>query len=846
MKSSLFSVVNSRKLALQRESTYYKIDYRTVHKNPSVSNLCLFIESRDKDANKHFAESVKLFNRILNENTVSDQDKRQIENSLCSQLMAVKDLNKAQSVIESCVDKDLSSICKDRIQLLETCDRVIRNENKLQKRFYLNKIINENIAKGTRHTVFELCSLLDTYSISSKAKFNIALENVSYAMFKSGKCTDLNEVCDYIVEYFLTRDAVITDKAYNGYINVLENNEFIDKDDENLSYVFKSKEDGFNSYANKVIDLANQCEDPKYNTHIKNVLKHSTEAQASQYIDDTIMIIVNPSTSAKDAEMLLNSIYCLPLIGHVSDEFVNYKMEMGKKKIEINSKISGSEHIESIKKSLDNGSLIEFAIMVSENAHNPSYIFDDYYQEETDPVKILEGANDDKMIEDIVKAFKASNEKSPSKFKNMIYRIMSKDPQSIIDELPSIFTIVRNMLYLALSATFPLGPVFGAILFLTDRLVSRHINIKQSEKFLKYLRNEKSEAKKKLEKASNKEKENLEEYIACLDKCIKKVEAYLMDLDDENEELNNGGGDDNFDFGDLDFSDDDDDFNFESSIIESGTMLKTDVQDSIISMISPNTDVEILASLSTLFDNSFDPDSFYNKVEEVNENGKFNSVLNNRGKGTIYTESGEVSLMAKYESARVLRKILNEANDEPAPKKDKFNLNKVKMAGIVFRQKFKDAQGKEKEFWRNIDIATANLSKGIQQALTSDRREAIIKGSIIPSFSKCIKYLLAVAAAGFVGSFAGAGVIYASIAAVGMLGASKILNERERRLLYDEIDTELQVVEKQIQMAENEGDMKQYRFLLNYQKKLQREKYRIKYGIKMSGRSLPELKRGRD
>ena len=49
--------------------------------------------------------------------------------------------------------------------------------------------------------------------------------------------------------------------------------------------------------------------------------------------------------------------------------------------------------------------------------------------------------------------------------------------------------------------------------------------------------------------------------------------------------------------------------------------------------------------------------------------------------------------------------------------------------------------------------------------------------------------------------------------------------------------------EKQIQLAENEGDMNQYRFLLNYQKKLTREKHRIKYGVHMSGRTIPEIKR---
>ena len=69
-----------------------------------------------------------------------------------------------------------------------------------------------------------------------------------------------------------------------------------------------------------------------------------------------------------------------------------------------------------------------------------------------------------------------------------------------------------------------------------------------------------------------------------------------------------------------------------------------------------------------------------------------------------------------------------------------------------------------------------------------------------------------------------------------------MLTQREKQLVYDEIATELQVVEKQLQIAENDGDMNQYRFLLNYQKKLARERQRIRYGLKVNGRRIPDAK----
>ena len=42
-----------------------------------------------------------------------------------------------------------------------------------------------------------------------------------------------------------------------------------------------------------------------------------------------------------------------------------------------------------------------------------------------------------------------------------------------------------------------------------------------------------------------------------------------------------------------------------------------------------------------------------------------------------------------------------------------------------------------------------------------------------------------------------------------------------------------------ISIAENDNDMKRYRFLLNYQKKLQRERQRIRYNMKVQGRPIP-------
>lgn len=841
MKPIPFSYVSTRKLSLQNKPNIQKISYRTVSDNLNAKNLSLFIESSSTDIDTHCKLSIDLYDRLLKESTVSEQDKRKIENSILSKLVKVSDINSIRGVINSCDIED-KYLFFNSLEDLENCDRILRNESKLSKRFDFNKTINDSIMNGTRHTVFELCSLLDTYNMPSKAKLNIALENVSYALFKSGHNIDLNEITEYIVEYFLTRDPIITDKEYDGYIDVLESNRFIDSSNTNISYVFEAKKDAGNSFKSKAAELLTQCETKECATHMAQLTNIKTEKQASKYIDDSIEMIIADNVTKNDSLLLLKSIYCLPLIGNVSKQFVDYKVEMSRNKLNIKKKLTGIQNEKIVRDILDDGELIDYAAFVSEGVYNKNYILDDAYTDETDPVKILEGSGNSEEIKDIINTFKASNEKSSGKFRNMISRIMTKSPENIIDETPNIFAVVRIMLYLSVGATTPIGPILAAILMLVNKMITMHLDLKQAEKLLKHLKSEKEKAEKKLDKLSGKEKDNQEEYIDCIKKCIKKVEDFISKIDDDNDELNDYS-DDTDDF-DLDFNLDE----LEESAVDYETnpislLLNTTGAKEIIDGLETPLDDEILSNIAVLFDNC--PSDIKNE---------FYAKLDSLGVNTVVKESGKItdndnSFTVQYEAVKILNKLnkdfknnkKNVIKGKEKVKTPKVNLNTLKMAVINFKKKFQNLKGKEQELWKNIDIATVNLSKGIQQALTSNRREAIIKGSIIPSFSKCIKFAISV---GAIGAFTGP--VGAAISAVGMLGASKALNERERRLIYDEIDTELQVVDKQLQLAENEGDMNQYRFLLNYQKKLKREKYRIKYGIHMSGRTIPELKGGKD
>ena len=118
---------------------------------------------------------------------------------------------------------------------------------------------------------------------------------------------------------------------------------------------------------------------------------------------------------------------------------------------------------------------------------------------------------------------------------------------------------------------------------------------------------------------------------------------------------------------------------------------------------------------------------------------------------------------------------------------------------------------KEKELSKKVDSAFKHMVDSFKNALISDSREQIIKGSVLPSFSKCLKIGIP-AAIGISAGVINPGV--AAIVALGSFALSKHVTNKERMLILDEIETELEVVEKEIQVAEREENMKRYRALL--------------------------------
>ena len=162
-----------------------------------------------------------------------------------------------------------------------------------------------------------------------------------------------------------------------------------------------------------------------------------------------------------------------------------------------------------------------------------------------------------------------------------------------------------------------------------------------------------------------------------------------------------------------------------------------------------------------------------------------------------------------------------------------FTNMKLYVKGLAKMIKDKTTRGQNAV--RMADSAFNQFARSCKAFLISDRREAIIKGSIIPSFHKCV--LIAV-------SLIGLGVltqnpIIPAITLIGGIAASRKLTKKERVLLLDDIDVELEVINKELAIADANNQLNKYRALLKIKKDLIRQRQRIEYNIRVGKDLLP-------
>jgi hypothetical protein len=409
----------------------------------------------------------------------------------------------------------------------------------------------------------------------------------------------------------------------------------------------------------------------------------------------------------------------------------------------------------------------------------------------------------------------------------------------------------------------------GLIAFITNELIKCGLSRKQLDKVIKAYKAEISSVKSKIEKTKDKDtKERYEKYLTELKKDLEKIETYSKDLytEEENDERDAANSDDDYNFDDDDWDDDDwddDDWDFEeasrmicignyiSSISEQFTDADACDLDGIIYnniYKLDNDSIDTLTDLSIAVPVVIDKDKLkqtlidyrttlrearasikdYIRIDCINENL---DKLNKSGY-SYNTSKNSYDIMLYLACVNEIAKI----NNSDYVLEMDFT-NTIKLAVNNLKRNAIKLSDKEKQISNNIDVSANNVSKSIEDALMSGNREAVIRGRMIPSASKTIKWAL------------GLGIAWAInpalsvIAAIGAFACSKKLQAKERQLILDDIDIELKMCERYIRQYEDKGDLKKVRQCEQIQRSLERQKQRIKYKmITVYHQKVPDVK----
>ena len=488
------------------------------------------------------------------------------------------------------------------------------------------------------------------------------------------------------------------------------------------------------------------------------------------------------------------------------------------------------------------------------------------------PVAVVTESKD---FNKIFKEFKENelDDKPETKLKGLINKLYARDVNSIVDETPNLLTWIRSFFIIGSAAIPVIGPVIMIIGFIADKFIQLDKDREEVGKMVKCFTNEIKKSKTKLESTSDPEdKKRLEEYINACEKARDKLNAFHDELISE-EELDAKYEDMYSNDGpsfkvDDEFADLFDDFDFDDEFMEATALEKIGnimtefaeysndhpITDTDIYNLVYGVDDETLTSIA--FIASKYPETFYKEavIDAVNDSIAdskrskiaYESVYAKALRVTALNTAREIlseevditttktiyeaiiDMDCLNESYRAIEMMINAmSNENTSQFLEASFTNTLRVASMKLKQAMTKLKDKDRQISKSIDISMNNLTKSAERALTNDNREAIIKGSILPSASKLLKLVIANAGLIALGQPA-----LAVIGTLGYLGTSAKFKAKERQMLTDEIEIELKMCQKYIEIAEQKNDMKALKQLLMIQRDLERQHQRIRYKMK--------------
>ena len=221
----------------------------------------------------------------------------------------------------------------------------------------------------------------------------------------------------------------------------------------------------------------------------------------------------------------------------------------------------------------------------------------------------------------------------------------------------------------------------------------------------------------------------------------------------------------------------------------------------------------------------------YEKIDCIKDNL-------NKLKNIDDSSDEDMSLDEAIISTKVKEACVNSLYDftkYPTTLKEMNIANTIAMASEKVKAKLSDVSSDVSNLSRQFDAQLDQL-KGVVNTkdLESENREAVIAGNILPKASRIIK--LAITAG--VGYFINPAI--SVIVVLGYLGMSLDAQSKERRKVLEEIELELEMTNRYLKKAEDDGSLEKQRELLKIKKKLESQKARLMYNMAFKhGEALP-------
>ena len=472
---------------------------------------------------------------------------------------------------------------------------------------------------------------------------------------------------------------------------------------------------------------------------------------------------------------------------------------------------------------------------------------------------IIESASD--RWKAAVEAFKSMPKKTESALKSLADTlfIVHRD-EDIINNSYNLLSLV--FYYTVWVGTLSIGIAPGIIGAIALKTINYTAERKYMDRILKKWYAHRDSVHRKMEKCSDEEKKKkFEEYLKSIDKNIEKLEEYSDNLRGEDEKKSSDKRPDNYSGKKSDGLDDFDmNFDFKFDENAKNAIMDLKVMAEAVSTIKWNdTTSEKLLEQDMVASMNGD------ELEYISEMAvKYPGLLNPRRvleaveyRMKLYKESNDDPLYLNRtilsESKNKLEKAIDAQatpEDEDTDKDVIKELNEISVFSTVVDQKLSavnelsitsnlklaadklmgvasSLSDKEQIISRNIDGACRFLQRSIEKSMSMENREAVIRGDILPSVSKIIKWVCIIGGAAFIN------VGLAALVILFKFSMDKKIRTKERQMVADELDVELKMVDKYIADASAAKNYKKEKELLLIKKKLQHQNDRLKWNIKL-------------